>query len=62
MKALSAFILSLFMATALTACDDGGAENIGENIDDSMHEVKDSLDDVGDNLEDACEDATDSNC
>ena len=62
MKVLSAFILSLCMATALTACDDGGAENIGEDIDEGMSEMKDKLDDAGDNLEDACEDATDSNC
>lgn len=73
MKFLSVLILSLGMATALTACDDGGAENVGEEIDRGIDDIGDTLDDAGDSigdklddagnsLEDACEDATGNNC
>ncbi|MGJ8689240.1 MAG: hypothetical protein ACSHXZ_06910 [Gammaproteobacteria bacterium] len=47
--------LMLLGTLSLTACNDGGAENIGEEIDKAAT-------DIGNAIEDACEEVTDSNC
>lgn len=49
-----AFLL-LLGTLSLTACEDGPAESMGEQIDNAAT-------DVGNAIEDACEDVTDSNC
>jgi len=45
----------LFGTLALTACEDGAAERLGENIDNAAQ-------DAGNAVEDLCEDVTDRNC
>lgn len=47
--------LMLLGTLSLTACQDGGAENMGEKIDDAAK-------DVGNAIEDVCEDVTGDNC
>lgn len=48
-------LLMLLGTLSLTACKDGGAENMGEEIDKAVK-------DVGNAIEDVCEDVTDQNC
>lgn len=47
-------------AMSVAACDDGGAENAGEELDETMSEasekMEDSMDEAGNAVEDACED------
>jgi len=48
-------LLTLLGALGLTACDEGPAERIGEDIDNAAT-------DIGNAVEDACEDVSNSNC
>lgn len=48
-------LMTLLAGLALTACDDGSAENLGEEIDRTAS-------DVGNAIEEVCEDITDDNC
>ncbi|WP_018275418.1 hypothetical protein WKI13_04765 [Teredinibacter turnerae] len=54
------------LIAGLQACDDGKAENFGEEVDKAYENTKDAVgdaaDDAGDAMEDACEKATDENC
>ena len=43
-------------ALSVAACDDGGAENAGEELDETMSEASDSMEDAGNAVEDTCED------
>ncbi|QCZ93201.1 hypothetical protein [Salinimonas iocasae] len=47
-------------ALSVAACDDGGAENAGEELDETMSEasdsMEDSMEDAGNAVEDTCED------
>ena len=62
MKYLMILMTALFMTVGLAACDDGKAENFGEEIDKKVEDAGDAMDDAGDEIEDACEDATGENC
>lgn len=44
------------------ACEEGPAENAGEEIDNAIENVKDGAEDAGDKVEEACEDATGKDC
>ncbi|MER2493046.1 hypothetical protein [Catenovulum sediminis] len=56
----SAVVFSLLAALSLTGCDDGGAENMGEEIDRAVdntgEKIEDAATDAGNAIEDACED------
>lgn len=43
----------------LTACEDGSAEEAGEQIDDAADEVADGVEDAADEVGDTIDDATD---
>ncbi|WP_018982049.1 hypothetical protein [Salinimonas chungwhensis] len=54
---------TLFVASfalSVAACDDGGAENAGEELDETMteagEELDESMEDAGNAVEDTCED------
>lgn len=59
-------LIGLISTLALTACDDGSAENLGEEIDRAASNVGNEIDrvanDVGNAVEDLCEEVTDRNC
>jgi hypothetical protein len=46
---------------ALTACEEGPAEEAGEAVDEAVDDVEDAADDAVDAVEDAVDDATDPN-
>ncbi len=50
LQTIAAVLFSVFM---LTACDEGPAERMGENIDNAVN-------DAGNAIEDACEDVRDA--
>lgn len=55
-------LLTILMAGTLlflAACDDGPAENAGENIDNAINKASDSIGDAVDNTGDALEEAGD---
>ncbi|WP_020208067.1 hypothetical protein [Gilvimarinus chinensis] len=68
MNMMKRILLMVVFALPLAACDtnDGGAEQLGEKIDNAADNTRDALDDaadeVSDSAEDACEDMTDENC
>lgn len=68
MKTLLSLMLVAATAFPLYGCEsnDGGLEELGEDVDRALEDtadgIEDAADDVGDGIEDACEDATDSNC
>ena len=53
MKTCAMFIFLLTMG--LTACDEGGAERLGRDLDNAAE-------DLGEAIEDACEEVTDRPC
>ena len=59
-KTFFATVTALFLALFLTACEQGTAEEAGENIDNAAEEMKDKMEnattDAGNAVEDACED------
>ncbi|WP_036187657.1 hypothetical protein [Marinimicrobium agarilyticum] len=58
-KRLRSLALAFFMVIGggafLTACDQGPAEEAGENIDEAAEEAGDAMDDAADEAEDAVE-------
>ncbi len=58
-KRLRSLALAFFMVIGggafLTACDQGPAEEAGENIDEAADEAGDAMDDAADEAEDAVE-------
>lgn len=58
-KRLRSIALAFFMVIGggafLTACDQGPAEEAGENIDEAADEAGDAMDDAADEVEDAVE-------
>lgn len=52
---LSLALVALFTLPLTVACDrkEGPMEELGEDIDDAVDEIKDGGDDLGDKLEDA---------
>lgn len=48
-------LLTLLGSLALTACDEGPAERLGEDLDNAAT-------DIGNAVEDACEEASNRNC
>jgi hypothetical protein len=58
-----ALFLSLLLSTgflALSACDEGPAENVGERIDEATSDARDRVEDAGDAIGDAADDAGDA--
>ncbi|MEW9796557.1 hypothetical protein [Alteromonas sp. CYL-A6] len=58
MKHYSLLIRSLAVCSVvlmLGACDDGSAEEAGEQVDEAIEDVSDAMDDAGNEVEDACE-------
>lgn len=51
MKYLSALILTSLLA--LVGCDDGPAENFGEEIDESTENAGESIEEAADDVEDS---------
>jgi predicted small secreted protein len=51
-------LLMMVASFAIVGCDtnDGGAENLGEAIDDAGDKIEDAATDAGNAIEDACED------
>ncbi len=68
MDILKRILLMVVFALPLAACDnnDGGAEQLGEKIDNAADSARDTIDDaadeVSDGVEDACEEMSDENC
>ena len=68
MTMIKRLLMVMLFALPLAACDnnDGGAEKLGERIDNAADEARDKMDDaadeVKDGVEDACEDMSDENC
>lgn len=60
--------LLVLFALPLAACDtnDGGAEQLGEKLDDAAESTRDAVDDAADTVtdaaEDACEEVSSENC
>lgn len=50
---LQLMLAAIFSILMLTACDDGSAERMGENIDEAVN-------DAGNAVEDVCEDVRDA--
>lgn len=60
MKAFKIFtntLIAMMAVFALAACDDGPAENAGEQLDEMTSDAGDAMEDAGDNIEDAANDA-----
>jgi hypothetical protein len=60
---IRAIFLSLLLSTgflALSACDEGPAENAGERIDEATSNVREGVEDAGDAIGDAADDAGDA--
>lgn len=59
-KRLATAATAVLFAVALSACEDGTAEEAGEDIDSAFENMKDSVNDAatdaGNKVEDACED------
>ena len=66
MKALLTLLVTFVISISLIGCDDGKAENMGEEIDrkveDASDAIDDAVDDTADAIEEACEDATGKDC
>lgn len=58
MNTLKVLVLMTLAVFAIAACDtnDGGAENVGEAIDNAGDKLGDAATDAGNAIEDACED------
>ncbi len=52
---LFAFVISL------TACEEGSAERLGENVDDALRDAGNAVEDLCEDIKDAA-DAADRNC
>ncbi|MGQ8364922.1 hypothetical protein [Glaciecola sp. 1036] len=55
-KILMALTVALSIGL-LAACEDGPAEDAGEEFDRTVENIQDAADDAGNELEDACEEA-----
>jgi len=55
MNVFMKYVMALMLGAVLVGCDQGPAEEAGENIDDAVTDTRNAV-------EDACEDATDENC
>ncbi|WP_049721133.1 hypothetical protein [Gilvimarinus polysaccharolyticus] len=68
MKVIKNLLLMMLISAPLMACDtnDGGAEKLGEKLDNAAESTKDAVQDtadkVGDGVEDACEEVSGENC
>jgi predicted small secreted protein len=58
MNVAKLLLLMTVASFAIVGCDtdDGGAENLGEAIDDTGDKIGDAATDAGNAVEDACED------
>ncbi|WP_041524038.1 hypothetical protein [Gilvimarinus agarilyticus] len=68
MNAIKRLLLLMMVTAPLMACDtnDGGAEQLGESLDNAAEDTKDAMEDAGDKvsdgMEDACEEVSGENC
>lgn len=61
-KTFNILLIVCMSAFGAVACEEGPAEDAGEEIDRAIENVKDGAEDAGDKLEEACEDATGKDC
>lgn len=58
-SSLSCVAIASVSMLALTACEEGPAEEAGEQIDDAADDVSDGLEDAADEVEDTIDDVDD---